>query len=132
MGSTSHLNQSYYTSQTNDDFRFVYMGEEGTFTSLHTDVCKLPSVIQTTFTVDLTCSSFSFIQGWVGRVRRIEGLKYNFLIFCFFDFIFAFVWVDGSYSWSANICGQKRWNLYEPGSSTPISFVQSEGEVVFV
>lgn len=39
---------------------------------------------------------------------------------------------DSSYSWSANILGQKRWNLYEPGSSEPITVIQSEGEVVFV
>ncbi|KAI0077514.1 Clavaminate synthase-like protein [Panus rudis PR-1116 ss-1] len=29
---------SYYTGHTDDDFRFVYMGAEGTFTPLHRDV----------------------------------------------------------------------------------------------
>lgn len=29
---------SYYTSHTDDDFRFVYMGAKGTFTPLHRDV----------------------------------------------------------------------------------------------
>ena len=57
-----------------DDFRFVYMGGNGTHTPLHMDVL-------------------------------------------------------GTYSWSANICGQKRWHFTQPHA---IEFIQEPGEVVFV
>lgn len=33
---------SYYSAETDDDFRFVYIGERGTMTELHTDVCQHP------------------------------------------------------------------------------------------
>lgn len=68
---------AYYIAQTQDDFRFVYIGQGGTYTALHSDVYA-------------------------------------------------------SYSWSANILGQKRWNLYEPGKPEPITIIQSEREVIFV
>ena len=57
-----------------DDFRFVYMGGNGTHTPLHMDVL-------------------------------------------------------GTYSWSANICGQKRWHFSAPHS---IELIQEAGEVLFV
>ncbi|KAH9816769.1 hypothetical protein DFH28DRAFT_890519 [Melampsora americana] len=68
---------AYYIGRTSDDFRFVYIGQGGTYTALHSDVYA-------------------------------------------------------SYSWSANVLGQKRWNLYPPGKSNPITIIQSEREVIFV
>lgn len=60
--------------ENEDDFRFVYMGGNGTSTPLHMDVL-------------------------------------------------------GTYSWSANICGQKQWKFSKPYS---IEFIQEAGEIVFV
>ena len=57
-----------------DDFRFVYMGGDGTTTPLHMDVL-------------------------------------------------------GTYSWSANICGQKRWCFTKPYT---IEFIQEPGDILFV
>ena len=67
------LNESCL-SEGKDDFRFVYMGGNGTHTPLHMDVL-------------------------------------------------------GTYSWSANICGQKRWHFTQPHS---IDLLQEAGEVLFV
>jgi hypothetical protein len=61
-------------AENEDDFRFVYMGGDGTNTPLHMDVL-------------------------------------------------------GTYSWSANICGQKRWHFSKPYS---IEFIQEPGDILFV
>jgi hypothetical protein len=61
-------------AENEDDFRFVYMGGDGTSTPLHMDVL-------------------------------------------------------GTYSWSANICGQKRWRFSKPYS---IEFIQEPGDILFV
>ncbi|KAI9599447.1 hypothetical protein BDF19DRAFT_419007 [Syncephalis fuscata] len=56
-----------------DDYRFVYMGGDGTWTPLHTDVFR-------------------------------------------------------SFSWSANICGRKRWTLFPPGEE--IHFYDNYGQLI--
>ncbi|CAF1053116.1 unnamed protein product [Rotaria sp. Silwood1] len=61
-------------AENEDDFRFVYMGGNGTNTPVHMDVL-------------------------------------------------------GTYSWSANICGQKRWRFSKPYS---IEFIQQPGDILFV
>ena len=61
-------------AQNEDDFRFVYMGGDGTTTPSHMDVL-------------------------------------------------------GTYSWSANICGRKRWRFTKPHS---IEFIQEPGDILFV
>ena len=60
--------------ENQDDFRFVYMGGDGTFTPEHIDVLA-------------------------------------------------------SYSWSANICGEKHWRFTSP---IPFEIIQRAGEVIFV
>ncbi|CAF2104237.1 unnamed protein product [Rotaria magnacalcarata] len=61
-------------AENEDDFRFVYMGGDGTNTPLHMDVL-------------------------------------------------------GTYSWSANVCGRKRWRFSKPHS---IEFIQEPGDILFV
>lgn len=61
-------------AENEDDFRFVYMGGDGTNTPLHMDVL-------------------------------------------------------GTYSWSANICGQKRWRFSKPYA---IELIQEAGDILFV
>lgn len=61
-------------NENEDDFRFVYMGGDGTNTPSHMDVL-------------------------------------------------------GTYSWSANICGRKRWRFSKPHV---IEFIQEPGEILFV
>ena len=98
--------QAYALAHTDSDYRFVYVGERGTWTGLHADVY-------------------------------------------------------GSFSWSTNVCGVKRWLLWPPeqthllrhrhrdelpsdprdvdpaeypsfASSTPIELLQQAGETLFV
>ncbi|XP_065051481.1 2-oxoglutarate and iron-dependent oxygenase JMJD4-like isoform X2 [Rhopilema esculentum] len=104
------LNEWYdQNTSTTDDYRFVYMGPKGTWTSFHADVLR-------------------------------------------------------SYSWSANICGKKKWLIFPPGEEEnlkdlngnlpfdvtcnelsdnkkypkfhkavkPIEIIQEEGEIVFI
>ena len=105
--SSDWLNEYWFASDIQDDYRFVYIGPQGSWTPLHCDVF-------------------------------------------------------GSYSWSANICGEKMWLFLPPGdevcfedingklapdithinnndlyprsheSKQPIRVVQSAGEIIFV
>lgn len=82
---------SYYTARKEDDFAFVYFGTRSTSTPLHRDVCEPLSLALFPCIWRNSADSSSFFLP-----ERVA---------------------DTSYSWSANILGEKRWHFIPPFSA---------------
>lgn len=89
--SSDWLNEYWDTLEV-DDYRFVYMGPKGSWYNVGS------CMIQVCVTL------FSWVKG-----------KTNNLLCTFVSRTPFHADVFRSYSWSANICGRKKWLLYPPG-----------------
>lgn len=88
--SSDWLNEYWDTLEV-DDYRFVYMGPKGSW-------------YNKTF-------HYRVYNGY--SLKSVSNMYFLYFSFCYRTPFHADVF--RSYSWSANICGRKKWLLYPPG-----------------